>query len=172
MKPDQIDTGRGCRRSFTIVVVPMVLPPARAVHEKAHVAMPQWCDSLTRCLDFTRSGSSKQRNRSFPLQTISKSISCSSVGGADGRMFLSRNGARHRQMIASTAPNRISLTIITFDIQLSAEQHDLPSAAGVLASFLLRERTICLWRSDRRSNRRCHGFQHGFCNGSAFRPPP
>jgi hypothetical protein len=26
--------------------MPMVLPPARPVHEKAHAALPQWCDSL------------------------------------------------------------------------------------------------------------------------------
>jgi hypothetical protein len=47
-------------------------------------------------------------------------------------MFLSRNGNWHGQFIASIAPDRILLTFMHFFIFLSAEQHRLSSAAGVL----------------------------------------
>jgi hypothetical protein len=43
----------------------MVLPPARAVHEKAHVAMPQWCDSLTRGLTLHGAGYQTRVNELF-----------------------------------------------------------------------------------------------------------
>jgi hypothetical protein len=32
--------------------MPMVLPPACPVHEKAHAALPQWCDSLAESVVF------------------------------------------------------------------------------------------------------------------------
>src|SRR4051794_23817741 len=43
----------------------MVLPPARAVHEKAHVAMSQWCDSLTRVLTLRSAGYQTRVNELF-----------------------------------------------------------------------------------------------------------
>jgi hypothetical protein len=68
-------TAVGALDPLPILVFVMVLPPVRAVHEKAHAALPQWCDSLTREIivpDSSCAVSLIVRDQTIFLQTISK----------------------------------------------------------------------------------------------------